>query len=259
MDDVTTTSDAFLDGAVMLVQPAEGSHRSGSDAVFLAACLTGATGKVLDMGAGAGAVGLMVAHLCADAHVILAENDPALFACCRQSCVANRNLHGRTTPMQIDLLAPESERLEAGLKRAYFDHIVSNPPYRKAGHVRANPDKKSAHVITDDDLDAWMRTAASALKPGGSLTLIFAADGLMDLVKALKGRFGALSVMGLHPRQGAPAERVLVRAIKGRKTPLRLMPGLLLHEADGSYTAEAESILNGHSSIEMKIKYREEI
>lgn len=251
MDELATTTDAFLHGAVTLVQPAEGRHRSGSDAVFLAACLRGACGQILDMGAGAGAVGLMVAHACHDAQVTLAENDPALFACCRQSCDANKALADRLTLLQVDLLASESVRLAQGLKRAHFDHVVSNPPYRRAGHVRATPDKQAAHVISNNDLDGWMRTAASALKPGGSLTLIFAADGLMDLLEVFKGRFGAVSVLGLHPRADAPAERILVRAIKGRKTPLRLLPGLVLHDADGGYTAQARAILKGDVSIDL--------
>lgn len=251
MTELATTTDAFLSGTVTLVQPASGSHRSGSDAVFLAACLHGAKGQILDMGAGAGAVGLMAAHFCPDGHITLAENDPAMLACCQASCAANAALSARMTSLSVDLLAPESERLAAGLKRAHFDHIVSNPPYRKAGHVRANPEKEAAHVISRDDLDGWMRTASSALKPGGSLTLIFAADGLMDLLETFKGRFGAVSLLGLHPREGMPAERVLVRAIKGRKTPLRLLPGLVLHDPDGGYTAQARAVLNGDVSIEL--------
>lgn len=252
MDGLVTTTDAFLDGAVILVQPANGSHRSGSDAVLLAACLHGVSGHILDMGAGAGAVGLMVAHTCPDALITLAEKDPQMLACSDQSCAANAGLSARVEKLEIDLLAPESERLAAGLMRAHFDHIVSNPPYRKSGHVRAKPEKQAAHVITNGDLEGWMRTAASALKPGGSLTLIFAADGLMDLLETFKGRFGAVAVLGLHPRAGGAAERVLVRAIKGRKTPLRLLPGLVLHEVDGSYTEVARAVLKGDVSIDME-------
>lgn len=253
IEGLATTTDAFLDGAVMLVQPANGTHRSGSDAVFLAACLHGAKGQILDMGAGAGAVGLMVAHLCPDAHLTLAENDPAMLACADLSCTANAALRERVSQLRVDLLALEAQRLAAGLKRAHYDHVISNPPYRKAGHVRANPDRQAAHVISNGDLDDWMRTAASALKPGGSLTLIFAADGLMDLVEAMKGRFGAISVMGLHPRQNVPAERILVRAIKGRKTPLRLLPGLVLHDESGSYTDQARAILQGNRRIDLEV------
>lgn len=249
MSDFSTTTDAFLGGQVMLVQPAVDAHRSGSDAVFLAATLNGATGAILDMGAGAGTVGLMAAHANPEAHITLAEQDQQMLACCAKSLERNPSLAARTKVLEVDLLASEPQRIACGLQRASFDHVLSNPPYRKAGHVRVNPAKQAAHVVSDDDLDAWMRTAASVLKSGGSLTLIFAADGLSDLMAALKGRFGAITILGLHPSEGLPAERVLVRAIKGRKTPVRLLPGLVLHREDGKYTGQARSILEGHSAI----------
>ncbi|HRK19966.1 MAG TPA: hypothetical protein PK970_13490, partial [Hyphomicrobiaceae bacterium] len=53
-----TTVDAFLDGRLMLEQPA-GGYRAGLDAVLLAAACPmepAATGRVLDCGAGVGAV-----------------------------------------------------------------------------------------------------------------------------------------------------------------------------------------------------------
>ncbi|MEM1284621.1 MAG: methyltransferase [Pseudomonadota bacterium] len=246
-----TTTDAFLDGRVMLVQPKAGKHRSGSDAVFLAAAASDLSGYILDMGAGAGAVGLMLASANADAKVTLAENDPAMLACAQASIAANIDLATRVSTLNVDLLAPEPERVAAGLQRAAFDHIISNPPYRRAGHSRSEPEKEAAHQISEDALDGWVRTAASALKPRGSVTLIFAADGLMSLLGALDGRFGALTVLGLHPREGAPAERVLVRAIKGRRTPLAILPGLVLHHADGRYTETARTILQGRAGIDM--------
>jgi tRNA1(Val) A37 N6-methylase TrmN6 len=40
-----------------------------------------------------------------------------------------------------------------------------------------------------------------------------------------------------------------VRARKGVATPLRLAAGLVLHEADGSYTQAADAILRGRSAL----------
>jgi tRNA1(Val) A37 N6-methylase TrmN6 len=42
---------------------------------------------------------------------------------------------------------------------------------------------------------------------------------------------------------GKPATRVIVRGRLGRRTPLSLAAGLILHEADGRYTAAAEAVL----------------
>ena len=134
-----TTTDAFLDGAVRLVQPAGAAHRAGSDAVFLAACLRNAHGRALDMGAGCGAVGLLAAHANPALEVMMAENDPVQLACAQASVAANPALAGRVGVVPVDLVGPEAARTAAGLDRASFDHIVSNPPYRPAGRVRASP------------------------------------------------------------------------------------------------------------------------
>ena len=44
---------------------------------------------------------------------------------------------------------------------------------------------------------------------------------------------------------GVAARRVIIRARKGVASPLQILPGLVLHEADGRYTADAANVLNG--------------
>ena len=49
----------------------------------------------------------------------------------------------------------------------------------------------------------------------------------------------------------APAKRVLVRAIKTGRAPLRLLPPLVLHARGGAkHTAEAEAILRGAAALD---------
>jgi tRNA1(Val) A37 N6-methylase TrmN6 len=47
----------------------------------------------------------------------------------------------------------------------------------------------------------------------------------------------------VHPKPDAPAIRVLVRAVKGSRAPLALLPGLVLAGADGRPSAAAEAVL----------------
>ena len=53
------------------------------------------------------------------------------------------------------------------------------------------------------------------------------------------------------PGAGKPAKRIVVRARKGVGSPTRLLPGIILHEADGHYTAAAEAVLRDAAAIEM--------
>ena len=74
-------------------------------------------------------------------------------------------------------------------------------------------------------LAAWVDAAARLLHSAGTLTLIWRADGLAEVLAALDGGFGDVAVLPVHGRAGAPAIRVLVRARKGSRAPLDAVAG----------------------------------
>ena len=61
--------------------------------------------------------------------------------------------------------------------------------------------------------------------------------------------FGGVAVLPVHPRPNAPAIRVLVRAIKGDRSPLAMQAGLELNDAAGRPSAAAEEILRGGAAL----------
>ena len=61
--------------------------------------------------------------------------------------------------------------------------------------------------------------------------------------------FGAMEMLPLWPRAGMAAKRVLLRARKGARGPARILPGLLLHEADGRFSKAADAILRDAAEI----------
>ena len=65
------------------------------------------------------------------------------------------------------------------------------------------------------------------------MALIHRADHLGEVLGACQGRFGALSVLPIHPRASEYAHRIIVRGIKGSRAPLRILPGLMLHDGAG--------------------------
>src|SRR5262249_52345198 len=98
-------------------------------------------------------------------------------------------------------------------------------------------------------LAPWLRSAARVLGAGGTATLIWRADGLADVLAALARDFGAVTVQPVHPRPGAPAIRLLVRAVKGRRAPLALVSGLVLAAADGRPSEAAEAVLRHGAAL----------
>jgi tRNA1(Val) A37 N6-methylase TrmN6 len=234
-EDVTV--DAFLGGMVEAVQPARGHHRSGLDAVLLAASFGAlARGRIVDMGAGAGVAGFTLAARAPATELYLAEREAALVDCALVALgrPANRAFAARVRVAPGDLLS-DAGRRAAGLLPG-FDGAIMNPPFHDEGNVRASPndERARAHVLGAGGLDPWFRAAAALVGPGGSLAVILPADRLGAMLAACEGRFGGLAILPVHARADEPALRILARGIKGSRAPMRLLPALTLHGDEGS-------------------------
>jgi tRNA1(Val) A37 N6-methylase TrmN6 len=98
-------------------------------------------------------------------------------------------------------------------------------------------------------LKIWIAAAARLLSARGVLTLIWRADGLVEVIALLERGFGGVGVMPVHPKPDAPAIRVLVRAAKQSRAPLTIYPGLILNDADGRPAAVADAVLRGRLTL----------
>jgi tRNA1(Val) A37 N6-methylase TrmN6 len=242
------TEDAVLGGRLVLRQPKRG-HRFGHDAILLAAATGAEPGRyAVELGAGVGAAGLAVAQRVSKLSMTLVEIDPVLARLARENIERN-GLADRVKVVNLDVNADGMEFARAGMASCDVDHVLMNPPFNDA-RQNASPDpvRRLAHVATDDTLTRWVDCAYAMLKPQGTLTLIWRAIGLADVLAVLNG-FGGISVVPVHPKPKSAAIRVLVQAIKSSAAPLTLFPPLVLNDADGRPSAEAEAILRGGATI----------
>jgi tRNA1(Val) A37 N6-methylase TrmN6 len=249
------TDDAFLGGALKLLQPRTG-YRAGIDAVLLAAaapCMKGGHERVLDAGGGVGTVGLCVARRCPDAAAVLLEREPMLVALANENARRN-SLADRVQVFSGDILASATEMAGLGLVAESFDHVLANPPFHVDGEGTRSPDalRSVAHSIPEGDLDQWGRLLARMAVPGGTATLIHKAEALGRVLGALSGRFGGLKILPIYPRAGQPAIRVIVQGNKGSRAPLTLLPGLILHGEGNAFTPAAELILRSGAGLELE-------
>lgn len=257
-----TIDTTLLDGALQLRQLRTG-HRSGTDALLLAACVGRIMQKeaavLLDMGAGAGAAGLAVAVKNPRCQVILLEREAELAALAGENIRLN-GLDSRARAACCDGLIAR-QRLEADLGDDCADILITNPPFHDARSTRVSPDvlKARAHTFDDetDGLESWLRACAAMLKPGGQLALIHRADALPALFKACSGRFGAMQVLPVHSKSGRPANRVVIKAIAGSRGPMKILQGLVLHNDSGTFTRRGTAIHNGVAPIDLFSAVRE--
>jgi tRNA1(Val) A37 N6-methylase TrmN6 len=244
------SDDAFLGGRIKVVQPRSG-HRAGSDAVFLAAAVRARPGEsVLDVGAGVGVAGLCLLARVSRLDVTAVEIDEEL--CALATANAERNgFAANFSVAKADVMASAKSHREAGLVHEGYDHVIANPPFYAEAAVRAAPDKAraTAHVMGARGLTSWVRFLTSYAGPKAQITLIHRPECLGELLSLLERRFGDVTVFPLFPKRGEAASRIIVQARKGSRAGVSLLPGLVLHEADGRYTDEAEAVLRGGSAL----------
>jgi tRNA1(Val) A37 N6-methylase TrmN6 len=249
--DSETSEDAILGGRLRIRQPLRG-HRVGHDAILLAAATVARPGEhAVDLGAGVGAAGLALAARVPELKVTLVEIDAGLCALAADNARLNR-LDDRVVVLASDVEDVDALRA-AGLSLNGADHVLMNPPFHDARRQNVSPDprRRLAHVATPGLLARWIGTAAQILKSQGTLTLIWRADGLDDVLGALQPKFGRAAVLPVHPRPGAPPIRVLVRAVKDGRGAQVTCPVLMLNDEAGQPTPEAEAVLRTGNALDI--------
>ena len=228
------TEDSLLGGRVRLLQPSRG-YRVAVDAVLLAAAIEATAGqRVLDLGAGVGAVGLCLAARISECTIMGIEVQPALARLAERNAALNGNSE-RVRTIIHDLADPLPSDL--GL----FDHVATNPPYLSAAVADPSPDpsKALATVESSADLARWLAVATGAAKSAGTVLIIQRSDRLEEIVTHLvRLGWGDVAFKRLPP-----AARVLIRARRADTLQRIESPPLMLHRPEGGYTDAAEAVL----------------
>ena len=240
LDDVVITRDCMLDGTVAIAQPKSG-FRVGTDAVFLAASVGVNRGRILDLGAGVGGVSLCLATRLNKVQITAVELDPVLVA------LAQKNIVTNGFDDRLRVLTGDIQALPPVLGSS-FDHVISNPPYHFAtGTKSQNRRRALAHMGDGLTLDDWVKAAMWAAKPRGRISFICRADRAGELVNLFVNA-GASETLQfpLWPRPMVPAGRVIIQVRKSVMGPGAILPGLVVHNDDGSFTDAASRIMKGH-------------
>lgn len=246
------TIDAFHRGAFHVVQPKGRGHRSGMDAMLLAALVADERAiRVADLGAGAGAAGMAVVSRLDRAEVVLFERSSDMAEFARKSLLLPENARfaGRVSVIEADVTLTGKDRNEAGLVDDSFHHVIMNPPFNDASD-RLTPDalKAEAHAMTDGLFEKWIRTAGAIMIPGGQLSLIARPESIGEIITACGRRFGGIEITPIHPRKGESAVRILVTGIKGSRARLALRAPLIMHgEGTHKFSDFVDDMNNGRA------------
>ena len=180
----------------------------------------------------------------------LVEIDPDLAGLAGENAARN-GLSDRVAAHALDVTGAAEAFAAVGLAAGCADRVLMNPPFHDPARQQASPDpgRRAAHMAGADGFAPWVATAARLLRPGGVLSLIYRADALADVLAALDGGFGDIAVLPVHPKPEVAAIRIVVRAAKGGRAPLALLPGLVLNGSDGAPSADAEAVLRAGATL----------
>jgi len=247
-----TRFDAFLDGRFTLEQPSKGP-RASIDALLLAAivpCSPNASERVLDAGCGCAPIAMCLATRFPHIRVTGIECQSDIATLARRN-VAHNNLEARISIIEADLVKPLGELAQTGLDPQSFEHVVANPPFYRTDCSRscASEDKSAAHRLQGGELAEWVRFLTAMAAPKASLNLIHRPEALPELLRLLKGRFGALKIVPVYSDPQSAAIRILIQGVKGSRAPMSLLPGLMLRSEKGRDSKDVEGIMRDGKAL----------
>ena len=231
------TTDAFFDGKIKVMQH-RGGYRFSIDAVLLAYHAAARPGdKVLDLGAGCGIIALIMASRLTELRIYAVEVQRELAE------LAAANVRQNRLDDRIDVLGTDMKLLRPPMTSGPCDLVVSNPPYRRPGSGRINPDTQRAlarHEIKASLLDV-LQTTRRMLRTAGRLVTIFTAERTADILSQMRiERIEPKMIRMIHSRREAEARLILVEGVKGGRPGLSVAPPLILYDDSGDYTAEVQ-------------------
>jgi len=226
------------------IQQPEKGYRFSIDSVLLADFASPYCGRsALDLGTGSGVVLLLLARRCDVLKKgVGVEIQRQLWEFARRN-IAENGFEGRLSAVLGDLRGDIP-----GLSPRSFDLVVSNPPYRKIGEGRRNPDLRkeiARHEVACTMADIFS-AAGRYLTRRGRLAMVCPSHRLPEMF-ALGAAAGIVpeTVRFIHPYPGSPANRVLVAGCRRKAPELTVLPPLVVYSARGRYHPEVERIFAG--------------
>jgi tRNA1Val (adenine37-N6)-methyltransferase len=238
------TLDALFAGRLRLYQSRSG-YRFSLDAVLLAHfARLRERDNAADLGAGNGAVALMLAYRYPRARITGIEIQPAMIE------RARRNVALNALGERVNIVSGDVRRPATLPQQGSFNAVLCNPPYRSplSGRVSPDPEKRLARHEFEGVLGHFVCAAYTLLAGKGRLALVYPAFRAVDVLAAMRDAGVEPKRMRLvHAAPGREASLLLVEGVKGGKSALVIEPPLYVYDAQRHYSAEVARMLSGES------------
>jgi tRNA1Val (adenine37-N6)-methyltransferase len=181
--------------------------------------------RILDAGAGCGALGLMMAQRYPNAQITCIEMDEKAADECFKN-VESSPFRERIKVIQGDLLAPLASE---------FDLIISNPPYYFTNNSSSQRNHIEKHS-TSDDFTAWIRACYSLLSAHGTYWMIYPSNQAEIVAYCTRSSDFHESKRFILLNQNQQAVRII--SAYSKQHTLLEESNIAIRNSDGTYSAE---------------------
>lgn len=212
----------------------------GMDAVLLSGFARAQAGEtVLDLGTGTGILPILMTAKTRAEHFSALEIQP------ESADMARRSIALNSLEDKIDIICGDIKVASGIFGKAKFDVVTCNPPYMNDCHGLKNPDLPKAiarHEVLCT-LEDVIRESAAVLKPGGRLYMVHRPHRLIEIITGLtRYKLEPKRMQFVHPYQAREANMVLIEAVRGGKSMLKLEHPLIVFQEKNVYTEQIKQI-----------------
>lgn len=208
----------------------------GMDAVLLSGFASAKPGeRVLDLGTGTGIIPLLLSAKTKGESFVGLEIQEEMAEMAARS-VALNGLEKKIKIVHGDI--KEAGRIFGG---ASFDVITTNPPYMNDAHGLKNPTEAKAisrHEVLCT-LEDVIREGTYVLKPGGRMYMVHRPHRLIEIIETMKRyKLEPKRMKFVHPFSDREANMVLLEAVRGGGSWMKVEAPVVVYKEPGVYTEE---------------------
>ena len=239
MNNVTCGEDERIDdlqrNGYRIIQKKKG-FCFGMDAVLLSGFAQVKEGEAaVDLGTGTGIIPILLEAKTKGKHFTGLEIQEEVAE------MAGRSVRLNQLENRVDIVRGDIKEASRLFGKASFDVVTSNPPYMNDNHGLKNPElpKAIARHEVFCTLDDVCREASLLLKSGGRFYMVHRPHRLAEIITALKAyKLEPKRMKLVHPFVDKEANMVLIEAVRGGRSMMKVEAPIIVYREPGVYTQE---------------------
>lgn len=195
--------------------------------------------KILDMGTGTGIIPILMEARTEGGHFTGLEIQKDFAEMAARSVAMNHQQD------RIQIVCGDIKEASAIFGTGSFDVVVSNPPYMVDDHGLKNEDQRKAiarHEVLCN-LSDLLREAKKVLKNKGRFYMVHRTYRMAEIMhQMVEYGLEPKRIRFVHPYAQKEPNIMLIEAMKGGKSRIKIEPPLIVYEEPGVYTSEIYDI-----------------